>query len=404
MSEQEAILEKVQIKNFLSLRNVTLPLKPLTVLVGPNASGKSNCLETLRFFNWMQKGSPSKIKSIIGFFGLGDINRLTYQIDEKPEKPYSEFRLMFSVEDRLIHYKLVLDIKSDNPVIIERLLINNALVIKVVNGNGIIFDESGTNPTVLNSNKPVLASTEFGNNPITSVITNFIKHWKFYDFHPNSMKLSIDNYGIPKLDYFEDLDFVPNLRDFGTAISELFSSWFESDPERFRNVNESLESSLKLRIDRCKINGKYRFCILEKNMRPVPLLSASEGTIRLVIYYVLLNLPDLPPLIAIEEPERSLHPGALKNIADVLKQLSERTQVIITTHSSHLLDAFNPDNISDSLGVLLLRNRPGLGTEVINLEDIRDNREGLDGWISDFGIGSAIFDSQLLQDLMEEPV
>ena len=78
--------------------------------------------------------------------------------------------------------------------------------------------------------------------------------------------------------------------------------------------------------------------------------------------------------------------------------------MIITTHSSQLLDAFNPDNLSDSLGVLLLRNRPGLGTEVLNLEDIRGKREALDGWIADFGIGSAIFDSELLQDLMEEPV
>ena len=404
MSEHEAILEKVQIKNFLSLHNVTLPLKPLTVLVGPNASGKSNCLETLRFFNWMQKGSQSKINSIKGFFNSGETNRLTYQIHEQSVKPNSEFKLLFSVEDNAIHYELTLDIESDNPVIIERLLINNILVIKVENGNGIIFDEYGTNPTVLNSNKPVLASTEFCNNPITSVITNFIKHWKFYDFQPDSIKLYFDNYGIPKTDLFEELDLVSSLSDYGSALTELFSSWFESDPERFRNVNESLVSSLKLRIDRCKINGNYRFCILEKNMRPVSLLRASEGTLRLVAYYILLNLPDLPPLIAIEEPERSLHPGALKDIAAVLKQLSERTQVIITTHSSHLLDAFNPDNISDSLGVLLLRNRPGLGTEVINLEDIRDNREGLDGWISDFGIGSAIFDSQLLQDLMEESV
>ena len=39
MSEQKAFLEKIHIKNFLSLRNVTLPLKPLTVLVGPTASG-----------------------------------------------------------------------------------------------------------------------------------------------------------------------------------------------------------------------------------------------------------------------------------------------------------------------------------------------------------------------------
>ena len=50
MSEQKAFLEKVHIKNYRSLRNVTLPLKSLTVLVGPNASGKSNTLNALHLF------------------------------------------------------------------------------------------------------------------------------------------------------------------------------------------------------------------------------------------------------------------------------------------------------------------------------------------------------------------
>ena len=132
--------------------------------------------------------------------------------------------------------------------------------------------------------------------------------------------------------------------------------------------------------------------------------NASNGTLRLVAHYALLNQPELPSLIAIEEPERHLHPKALKHIANALEQLAAQTQVIITTHSSQLLDAFNPANLLDSLGVLLLRNRSGHGTEVINIEDIRGDRPALDGWIIDFGVGSAIFDSQLLQDLMEEPV
>ena len=53
-----------------------------------------------------------------------------------------------------------------------------------------------------------------------------------------------------------------------------------------------------------------------------------------------LNLRESSPLIAIEEPERNLHPGAMTALAKVLEQLAERTQVIITTHSSQLLDAF----------------------------------------------------------------
>ena len=46
----------------------------------------------------------------------------------------------------------------------------------------------------------------------------------------------------------------------------------------------------------------------------------------------------------------------------------------------------------------------GIGTEVLSIEGIRDKREALAGWIADFGIGSAVFDSGLLQDLMEETV
>ena len=48
---------------------------------------------------------------------------------------------------------------------------------------------------------------------------------------------------------------------------------------------------------------------------------------RLVAYYILLNKPELPPFIAIEEPERNLHPGALTDIANVLEQIAEHSQV-----------------------------------------------------------------------------
>ena len=113
-------------------------------------------------------------------------------------------------------------------------------------------------------------------------------------------------------------------------------------------------------------------------------------------------MPELPPLIAIEEPERNLHPGALTDIADVLERIAQYSQVIITTHSSELLGAFNRESLGDALGVLLLNNRPGFGTEVLNLEDYRGQRKALDGWIADFGIGSAVFDSGLLQDVLED--
>jgi hypothetical protein len=84
--------------------------------------------------------------------------------------------------------------------------------------------------------------------------------------------------------------------------------------------------------------------------------------------------------------------------------MAERSQVIITTHSSQLLDEFNPKNLSDSLGILLLRNHLGDGAEVTNLEDILEDEVALNGWITDFGIGSAIFDSNLINSIEDEPI
>ena len=122
---------------------------------------------------------------------------------------------------------------------------------------------------------------------------------------------------------------------------------------------------------------------------------------RLLAYQVLANQPELPPLIAMEEPERNFHPAWFNTLSDLLDQLSQRSQVIITTHSSQLLDVFAPQSLADNLSVLLLRNIPGRGTTVMPLDKVQEDREGLKNWIDEFGIGSAIFDSELLQDIME---
>ncbi len=55
---------------------------------------------------------------------------------------------------------------------------------------------------------------------------------------------------------------------------------------------------------------------------------------------MLLN-PDIPPLICIEEPEVGLHPDAIRIVAEALVDASERTQLIVTTHSEALIDALS---------------------------------------------------------------
>lgn len=71
----------------------------------------------------------------------------------------------------------------------------------------------------------------------------------------------------------------------------------------------------------------------------------SDGTLRMLGILVALYQDPIPQTIALEEPELTIHPGALRLISDSISEISERTQVLVTTHSPDLLDAFAPEQI-----------------------------------------------------------
>lgn len=71
----------------------------------------------------------------------------------------------------------------------------------------------------------------------------------------------------------------------------------------------------------------------------IPATRLSDGTLRYLCLLAILCDPEPPPLICIEEPELGLHPDILPGLADLLRAASERTQIIITTHSDILVDA-----------------------------------------------------------------
>lgn len=71
----------------------------------------------------------------------------------------------------------------------------------------------------------------------------------------------------------------------------------------------------------------------------IPATRLSDGTLRYLCLLAILCDPDPPPLICIEEPELGLHPDILPKVADLLRDASTRTQLIVTTHSDILVDA-----------------------------------------------------------------
>ena len=95
----------------------------------------------------------------------------------------------------------------------------------------------------------------------------------------------------------------------------------------------------------------------------------SDGTLRYLCLLAILCHPEPPPLICIEEPETGLHPDILPTIAELLIEASQRTQLIVTTHSDILVSA-----LSDIPEAVLVCEKDEDGTHFkrLNKDDLKE--------------------------------
>jgi len=110
----------------------------------------------------------------------------------------------------------------------------------------------------------------------------------------------------------------------------------------------------------------------------------SDGTLRFLLLLAILATPDPPPLIAIDEPEAGLHPSMLPIIAEFAAEAATRTQVILSTHSPQMLDAFG-----DTLPATTIFEWAGDRTE---LKTIRGDE--LKKWVQEYSLGRFIFSGE----------
>lgn len=109
----------------------------------------------------------------------------------------------------------------------------------------------------------------------------------------------------------------------------------------------------------------------------IPATRLSDGTLRYLCLLAILCDPEPPPLICIEEPELGMHPDLLPKVADLLRIASQRTQLIVTTHSDILVDAMTetPD------AVVVCSKQAGQTTMA------RLKPEDLDDWLKEYRLG-----------------
>ena len=109
----------------------------------------------------------------------------------------------------------------------------------------------------------------------------------------------------------------------------------------------------------------------------IPATRLSDGTLRYLCLLAILCDPEPPPLVCIEEPELGLHPDILPKLANLMIAMSERTQLIVTTHSDILVDALTEQPES----VLVCEKHDGQSTIR------RLDAQKLAGWLEKYRLG-----------------
>jgi predicted ATPase len=153
----------------------------------------------------------------------------------------------------------------------------------------------------------------------------------------------------------------------------------------FKGLHERITEYLHRFCDRfndLKVNldGPVIKTYIEESGLLEPLVSwrLSDGTLKFLCLLAVLLDPDPAPLICIEEPEVGLHPEAIQIVADALVEASERTQLIVTTHSEALIDALSerPE------GVLITERDAENSTQFRRLE-----KPQLSLWLEQYSLG-----------------
>ena len=122
--------------------------------------------------------------------------------------------------------------------------------------------------------------------------------------------------------------------------------------------------------------GSVQVFLQEGNVT-MPATRLSDGTLRYLCLLAILCHPSPPELVCLEEPELGLHPDILPGLADLLREASERCQLIVTTHSDTLVDA-----LTDTPESIVICEKENGQTKLKRLD-----KEELSHWLEKYRLG-----------------
>lgn len=174
--------------------------------------------------------------------------------------------------------------------------------------------------------------------PILEFVREQALSWRFYN--ANEMNIRTIKYESQEIDALQQT-LASDGHNLGMVLYNLIQSEEGDFADELDRILRSLYNEHRfLRfplIDSMHFEPRWQFTNPRK---PLKLDQISDGTIRMLCWIVVLAHPNPPALICIDEPELGIHPAWLPILATLISEAAKHTQVIISTHSSVLLDEF----------------------------------------------------------------
>ena len=392
------MLKQITLENWKSFRHAELYIDPLTVLIGTNASGKSNVVDALDFLNSMMQRASVETVLIGGRFTPGIRGGIEWAA-RKPETKFS-FQVLVDGKDKGndYFYKITVENTPTVQVVDESLTLIDSQNISDNNSCQQLFFVSFTyekNRIIYKhyeAEKEVIEKIYPTPNPWLGHSTDKIP---FYEFDDINQMMSAQIIVPEILKNIFILNPIPSQMRYPSPLS----TKLERDGSNIAGVLAALPQPIKAQVEEKLL--KYLAKLPEGDMQKVwsesvgrlgrdailyceeiwnlnqePIIvdasGMSDGTLRfLAILTAMLTQPK-NSLIVIEEVDNGLHPSRARLLLEMLREIGQERQIdiLVTTHNPALLDELTPDFIP--FVMVAYRDKQTGESQLIPLEDIAD--------------------------------
>lgn len=413
------MITRIEVSNFKSFKHIDIKLGKFNVIIGPNASGKSNFVQVFKFIrDIIQFGLDNAIQMQGGIkylqnLKIKDSEPLSFKIYlshsfivplEKSESIkitdyiYGVKLKIFNNNYEIIHEQLIVNyelIKYSDTIqkenydetesIKEKILKRGMIAFERKNGNfrldydhevsilNKILSPLSDYITLLKSresseNKELLI--QYPTSIIVTELNKILRDIGIYDFESKLIKKGLSTIS-GKVELEEDGRNIP------IVLKKIID-----DNEKRRALLDLIEDILSFvkEIDIEKSNDrtlllKLKESYFDNEMIPVSLL--SDGTINVLVIIIALYF-EKKKIIIFEEPERNIYPYLISRIVSHMDDASQNKQIIITTHNPEFVKWADIKNL-----IFIARDEDGFSkvyrpSEVIDLKAFLENDLGMD--------------------------